>query len=125
VALLTAAGCGDGSSREGVELRPKPHELVDNLIIVERRQGNTGLLGLNSGRLLLEGRCILLEKDGTRATPVFGSSVAVFPHGLRVGGRELEWGGQITFPASGTPMQIEALEGRSCPVQGISVRGLR
>ncbi|MFC3099719.1 hypothetical protein [Altererythrobacter lauratis] len=98
--ILPLAACKppDGAAPR---LRQIANPLAENLYRVDRNEDGTALLGLHVGQVRLQGRCLLLDYDGSQYTPVFvydRDNVTVSANSITIGRFTAEYGQPYYFP---------------------------
>lgn len=121
-ALAYLSACG--GNRSVLDLEPTKHELVDNLFISKSSGGSTAPMNAAVGAFSLQGRCLVLDTDGTQRTPIFAGKVDVSRSGIVIAGREIPYGEPQRLPMIGPPLPIKSLAGSACPSESLFVRSV-
>jgi hypothetical protein len=117
---LVAGGCGD----EVLGLAPEAHPLADNLFIARGPAGTIAPLGGAIGSFSLTERCLTLEIDGQRRTPVFAGQVGIERDGLVVRGRKIRFRTEVRLTSLDGPYRVSQQRNRACPAEAVFLRAI-
>lgn len=120
--LCILAACSEEPQAERPARGSSQNGIINLLTLEAVDAGST--LALHHGAFRRDGRCLVLDAEGSTATPVFpaDSGVSVEADGIRIAGLDFRYGDTVALPGLGRSYAGEAIG--ECPAARRPVRAV-